>query len=140
MAGLLDGLLQISRVGTVEINSESVDMNKTINEVLASMEYQIKENNIAVTLETLADCAGDPDMLNNVFSNLIGNAIKYRDPAKESEIRISGEAKDGMSIYCVADNGIGIAADHQSKVFEIFHRLNPSDDVDGEGLGLTIVT
>ncbi|MBW8014625.1 MAG: PAS domain-containing protein [Planctomycetes bacterium] len=140
MAGLLNGLLQISRVGTVEIYSESVDMNKTINEVLALMEYQIRENNIAVTLETLVDCTGDPDMLNNVFINLIDNAIKYRNPAKEGEIRISGEVKDGMSIYCVADNGIGIAADHQSKVFEIFHRLDPSDDVDGEGLGLTIVT
>jgi chemotaxis family two-component system sensor kinase Cph1 len=140
MASLLDGLLQISRVGTVEISRESIDMNKTLGEVLAVMEYQIKESNISVTVETLTDCIGDRNMVNNVFSNLIGNAIKYLDPAKESEIRISGEVEDGMSIYCVEDNGIGIASNYQKKVFEIFHRLNPSEDVEGEGLGLTIVT
>lgn len=140
MASLLDGLLQISRVGTVEIKSESIDMNKIMDEVLAAMEHQIKECNITVTIETLADCVGDPNMMDHVFTNLIGNAIKYRDPAKESEIRISCEVEDGMSIYCVEDNGIGIAPDYQNKVFEIFHRLNPNEDVEGEGLGLTIVT
>jgi PAS domain S-box-containing protein len=140
MASLLDGLLQISRVGTVEIKSESIDMNKTMGEVLAAMEHQIKEYNITVTIETLADCVGDPNMLDHVFANLISNAIKYRDPAKESEVRISCEVEDGMSIYCVEDNGIGIAPDYQNKVFEIFHRLNPKEDVEGQGLGLTIVT
>jgi light-regulated signal transduction histidine kinase (bacteriophytochrome) len=140
MANLLDGLLQLSRVGTVKINCESIDVNKTLDEVLAAMEFQIKENDINVTVESLAGCVGDPNMLNNVFSNLIGNAIKYRDPGKESQIRISGEVIDGMTIYCVEDNGIGIAQNHQNKVFEIFHRLNPDDDVEGEGLGLTIVT
>ncbi len=140
MAGLLDGLLQISRVGSVEIKSEPIDMNKTMGEVLASMEHQIKESNIAVTVESLADCIGDSDMLNNAFSNLIGNAIKYRDPAMEGAIKISSEVKDDLIVYCVEDNGIGIDIAYQSKVFEIFHRLNPDDAVEGEGLGLTIVT
>jgi signal transduction histidine kinase len=75
-----------------------------------------------------------------VFTNLISNAIKYRDPAKEGIIRISGKVESGMSIYGVEDNGIGIAPAHQKKVFEIFHRLNPDNSVSGEGLGLTIIT
>ncbi|MBW8015775.1 MAG: PAS domain S-box protein [Planctomycetes bacterium] len=140
MSSLLDGLLQVSRVGTVGITSESIDVNKTVDEVLAAMEYQIKENNITVTVETLGNCIGDGNMLNNVFSNLIGNAIKYCDHAKKSEISISGSVEDGKSIYCVADNGIGIAAGHQEKVFGLFHRLNPRENIEGEGLGLTIVT
>jgi PAS domain S-box-containing protein len=138
MASLLNGLLQISRVGTIEITSETVDMNKAMGETLAAMEHQIKENNIIVTVETLADCVGDPNMLDHIFSNLIGNAIKYRDPAKRGEIKISGRVEGGMSIYCVEDNGIGIDPGYQNKVFEIFHRLNPDKDVEGEGLGLTI--
>jgi PAS domain S-box-containing protein len=140
MASLLDGLLQISKVGAIEIKSEPINMNKTMGEVIAAMGHQIKENNVTVTVETLSDCVADPNMLDHVFSNLIGNAIKYRDPAKESEIRLSGKIEDGMSTYCVEDNGVGIATDYQNKVFEIFHRLNPNEDIEGEGLGLTIVT
>ncbi|MBW8015022.1 MAG: PAS domain S-box protein [Planctomycetes bacterium] len=139
MSSLLDGLLQISRIGTVKIHSESLDMQKTVREILDAMSHQIKENNITVTVEMVPDCIGDSHMLDHVFTNLISNAIKYRDRAKESEIKISGRVEDSMSIYCVEDNGIGIAPMHQEKVFEIFHRLNPDDPVKGEGLGLTIV-
>jgi signal transduction histidine kinase len=140
MASLLDGLLQISRIGTVEIHSESLEMDNIVREILASMEHQIKNNNVSVKVESLPRCIGDTHMLDHVFTNLISNAIKYRDPAKENEIRISGRVEDGMSIYSVEDNGIGIDPDYQKKVFEIFHRLNPEDSASGEGLGLTIVT
>ena len=140
MGSLLDGLLQVSRVGAVEIHSESLDVNNSATEVLKSMEYQIKENNITATVETLPGCIGDTHMLDHVFTNLISNAIKYRDLAKESEIKISGWVEGGMSTYCVEDNGIGIATRHQKNVFEIFHRLDPHDSAGGEGLGLTIVT
>ena len=140
MASLLDGLLQISRVGTIEIHSESLDMEKAVREILASMAHQIKMNNVAVTVDSLPKCMGDTHMIDHVFTNLISNAIKYRDPEKESKIKISGRVDGGMSIYCVEDNGVGIAPNHQKKVFEIFHRLNPEGSVTGEGLGLTIVT
>jgi len=140
MSGLLDGLLQVSRVGAAQVNSESLDMDKIVREVLAATEYQIKEKGIAVTVDSLVGCIGDRNMLDRVFANLIGNAIKYSDPAKKGEIRISSEVEDGMSIYCVEDNGIGIALENQEKVFEIFHRINPDDAGGSEGLGLTIVT
>jgi PAS domain S-box-containing protein len=139
MASLLDGLLQVSRIGSVKINKKPVDVNRTTKEVLSTMEYQIKENNITVTAETLPDCIGDINLMDHVLSNLIGNAIKYRNTDKQTQIKISGKVEDNMSIYCVEDNGIGIAADYQKKVFEIFHRLDPNDNIGGEGLGLTIV-
>ena len=140
MSTLLEGLLQVSRFGIAQVNSESLDMDKALRVVLTSMEYQIKEKCIAVTVDSLPDCIGDKNMLERVFTNLISNAIKYSDPAQKGEIRISGRVEDGMSIYCVEDNGIGIAPHHQEKVFDIFHRIDPNDAVGGEGLGLTIVT
>jgi PAS domain S-box-containing protein len=140
MSSLLDGLLQISRIGTVKIHSESLDIDRIVREVVDAMEHQKKVSNITVTVDSLPGCIGDTHMMDHVFTNLISNAIKYRDPEKEGIIRISGKVESGMSIYCVEDNGVGIAANHQKKVFEIFHRLNPEEDVKGEGLGLTIIT
>jgi len=67
----------------------------------------------------------------------VDNALKYLEPARSGQIRVSGRVEDGRTIYAVEDNGVGIAPEHQSRVFEIFHRLNPSVG-DGEGLGLTI--
>lgn len=140
MSDLLEGLLQISRIGNAKVDCEPLDIEKTVAEVLSAMEFQIKESGVAVTVDSLPGCTGDKKMLNRVFTNLIGNAIKYRDPARKGEIRISGKVGDGMSIYCVADNGIGIHPKYHKKVFEIFQRVNPEDSISGEGLGLTIVT
>lgn len=140
MSSLLDGLLQVSRIGTVKIKKERLEIGKIAWEVIDAMEHQKKNGNINITVEPLPDCFGDAHMIDHVLTNIISNAIKYRDETKECEIKISGKVKDEMSIYCVEDNGIGIAAEHQKNVFKIFHRLNPQDAVTGEGLGLTIVT
>jgi PAS domain S-box-containing protein len=139
MSMLLDGLLQISRVGTMDISITALDMNNLINDVLKTYEFQIKENDIVCTVEHLPDCLGDEHQVFQVFSNIISNAIKYLDPSRQGHIKISGQIKERQSVYCIQDNGVGIALAHQKKVFELFHRLDPRSGADGEGLGLTIV-
>jgi signal transduction histidine kinase len=101
------------------------------------MEFQIKQAQATVTLHPLPPCVGDALQLTQVFSNLLENAVKYRSPKRLPVVDISGTVQGKDVRYAVRDNGIGIPREHQAKVFEIFHRLNPGQ-TEGEGLGLAI--
>ena len=136
---LSDGLQKVSQYGQRKTNPEQLDMNRLIKAVVATMKYQLVEADIRVTIDPLPDCFGDMDQINQAFSNLIDNAVKYRDPSRKGQIHISGTAEDGQNIYCIEDNGIGIEEYSVEKVFEIFHRLDPKGPTNGEGLGLSIV-
>lgn len=137
---LLDGLLKVSRAGSIEIDIQPLDMNSLVNTIKNTVEYQLNEKNIEITIEQLPSCLGDSDQINQVFSNLIDNAIKYRHPDRDGKINVSAKTGNGYAAYCIEDNGIGIDPDHQEKVFELFHRLNPDSTEDGEGIGLTIIS
>ena len=136
---LINGLLQVSRVGTVKFKIEKLNMNDIIKQIVESIGFQTREKDVEITIDDLPPCMGDFPKTNQVFSNLIVNAIKYLDPEKKGKIHISGRQENNYSVYSVEDNGIGIAPEHQARVFEVFHRLNPRDSIGGEGLGLTIV-
>lgn len=136
---LLDGLLKVSRISAKEVNIETLDMNKLLQKVRRNMAYEIKQNPVSLTVEKLPACRGDGVQIDQVFTNLIENALKYAAPNRKGLISITGRVEGDMSIYCVQDNGIGISPDHQHRIFELFHRLDPNDGNEGEGLGLTIV-
>jgi PAS domain S-box-containing protein len=136
---LLDGLLKVSRISAKEVNIEALDMNKLLQKVRRNMAYEIKQKSVSLTVKKLPACRGDAVGIDQVFTNLIENALKYPDPNRKGSIIITGRVEGDMSVYCVQDNGIGISPDHQHKIFELFHRLDPNDGIEGEGLGLTIV-
>ena len=140
MQTLLDGLLSVSRIGTIEFDMQQIDMNSLVDTVITTMQFQIDEIEASVTVEKLPDCIGDFNQINQVFSNLINNAIKYFDFDRKGKIVISGKTENGNTIYAVQDNGMGIDPQHQEKIFEVFHRLNPKTSPPGEGLGLTIIS
>ncbi|MBT7080411.1 MAG: PAS domain S-box protein [Chloroflexi bacterium] len=138
MDSLLSGLLKLSRLGRAAMHLIRIDMNDLISLVTQSFEYKIKEYGITLELEDLLLCYGDRVQINQVFSNLIDNAIKFRDPNRSAIIRISSSQSGEHIVYCVEDNGVGIMPEYQTKIFEIFHQLNPKQS-EGDGLGLTIV-
>ena len=75
--------------------------------------------------------------INQVFSNLLDNALKYLEPNRRGVIRVCGQEEPDRLVYSIEDNGIGIAAQHQDSIYKVFHRLDPQRGT-GEGLGLTI--
>jgi len=89
-----------------------------------------------VNLSNLENCKGDPLLLNQVFSNIIDNAIKYNDKEK-GIINIFSKKNNDTITYIIEDNGMGIPQNFHHKIFEIFQRLD--NKIEGEGIGLNIV-
>jgi len=139
MQKLLDGLKHVAAVGRLSIKIEPQDIDEIIKRVTGKMKFQIDDTGVSVMVEPLPPCYGDATLLDQVFSNLFDNALKYLDPSRTGIIRIAGRTQADISIYSVQDNGIGIAPENQEKVFEIFQRIRSEGAPEGEGLGLSIV-
>ncbi len=140
MQTLVSGLLQLSRIGTSKLEMQRLDMNAMLADIAAACSYQIKSLGAELSVESLPEGYGDSRQINQVFTNLIDNGLKYRQEGRPLKITVSGRELEGKVEYAVADNGIGIAKMHVGRIFELFHQLKPSGNPsEGVGLGLTIV-
>ncbi|MCX6992812.1 MAG: PAS domain S-box protein [Kiritimatiellaeota bacterium] len=152
MNGLISGLLRLSHLGRAPLVLQPLDMNALVQTVLEAMTFQIRTAAAEVAVDALPDCRADAALINQVFSNLLDNAIKYRDPARPLRVRVWGRhpgegrhpgggrlEKGARVVYCVEDNGLGVAPEHQQKIWNLFYRLNPQGSGVGEGIGLPAV-
>jgi signal transduction histidine kinase len=151
MENLIDTLLHYSRVGRVDLAIEPVDLAAVVFEVVDSLAPVLTERGAEVAVvERLPTVRCDRARIDEVFRNLVVNAVKYNDRS-EKHVEIgclpAGTAAGGVSpspgegpVFYVRDNGIGIPARHHEVVFEIFKRLHGRDSYGGgTGAGLTIV-
>ena len=139
MLVLLEGLLKLSRIARAPLVIEPLDINELVGGILKNIEQQIHDSDAVVTVGDIPQCNADSIQVNQIFTNLIDNALKYLDPQRKGRIHVSGVLSDDFSVYCVEDNGIGIAPEYADVVFEIFQRVSHEKLIAGEGLGLTIV-
>ena len=140
MGQLIDDLLAFSRMSRAEMWKTAVNLNRTVEEILQGLDLEIGERNIVWKISPLPAAMADPVMIKQVFSNLIGNALKYsreRDPA-EIEVGCAGE-ENGRRIYFVRDNGAGFDMRYAHKLFGVFQRLHGADEFEGTGIGLATV-
>ena len=137
MDTMIQGLLRISRVGLEDLNIELIDMGEFVRQIVDGLSFQAQSANAMILTDELENCFGDKAKLEQVFTNLIVNAIKYRKVDGSCEINISCEKKADEIKYIIADNGRGISEENLNKIFNTFFRIDTEEGT-GEGLGLTI--
>ena len=136
---LQKGLLKVCRMGRDSMEIDDVDVNNIFSDISKSFNFHLIKKNIKLKVHDLPPCIGDITKLDQVFSNLVDNAIKYASPNRPGLIEVSAKKGAHFVTYSIKDNGIGIAKTCQNKVFNIFYRTDPTSPIEGEGLGLTIV-
>lgn len=137
MSMLVRDLLQYSLVGQQEALSEVVDCNDAVSRAVTELHAIIAESGATVDVHPLLTIVGSRRLLQQLFQNLIGNAIKFRREAVPRIVVSSKTTADSVAIS-VSDNGIGIMPEHQERIFRIFQRLHTKDQYHGTGIGLAV--
>lgn len=136
LEGLINGLLEYSRVGRTEITLETVFVEALLRDIIDSLapadSFTIKIQSGMPTLQTKRI------LLSQVFSNLISNAIKHHDRL-DGQVIISVQERKDVFEFTVADDGPGIQSQYHQKIFQIFQTLKPRDEQENTGIGLSIV-
>jgi len=139
MKTLLDGLLEYSHIGRLEIASALVPVQRVVERTMHDLQAEIDATGAHIDLpETLPVVLYSEACLSQVFSHLVSNALKFID-GKPPVITIGCEDYPECYRLTVSDNGIGIAPDHHRRIFELFKRLHTREAYSGTGAGLTFV-
>jgi signal transduction histidine kinase len=138
MDRLIKAILQISREGRRSLSGEMVDLNALFDVLGASLVAQFEAAGATLRIDPLPTIRSDRLALEQIFGNLLDNAVKYLRPGVAGAIIVSGEVRQRQVMICVRDNGRGIAANDRDRVFELFRRAGPQDQP-GDGIGLTHV-
>jgi signal transduction histidine kinase len=138
MNNLAKSLVEVARAGMAAVRPEKLDMDSIAKKIIGTLEFKFKEAGAEVRLEPLPPCTADRQQVTQIITNLLDNAVKYLDRSRPGQIRLSGKVERNHAVYCVEDNGIGIAPQYQEQIFELFQRLGEKV-TGGEGIGLAMV-
>jgi signal transduction histidine kinase len=138
MDRLINSILKLSREGNRTFNPEYVSMDGLIKTITDSVSHQAAENDVEIIVEPLPPLKSDRVAMEQIFSNLVDNALKYTQPGRPGQLRIRGRSNQTQVIYEVEDNGRGIAAEDHQRIFDLFRRAGQQDQP-GEGIGLAHV-
>ena len=137
MQALLNGLLDLSRVGTRGREPEPTDSEAVLRDALLNLEQAIAERDAEVTHDPLPTVLGDRIQLTQLFQNLISNAVKFN-ASRRPRVAVTARRAGSMWEFGVADNGIGIDPAHFERIFQVFQRLHTRETYAGTGIGLAV--
>ncbi|MFA7270132.1 MAG: PAS domain S-box protein [Sterolibacterium sp.] len=139
MDGLINDILEFSRMGRREMEAIPVDMKKLAVEVFDELQRAAVGRHLRCEMGDLPPVHGDRPMLRQALVNLLSNAIKFTKPREEALIEIGAMAGTEETTYYVKDNGVGFDTHYAEKLFGVFQRLHTAQEFEGTGVGLAMV-
>ena len=134
---LIEDLLSYSRIDKQNRTLKIVNCNLVVEKALSNLQILIQDTKAIIKIKPLPNVIGDEIQLVQLFQNLINNALIYRDKS-QPQIEITATVRDKGCLFSIKDNGIGIAPNNASRIFEVFQRLHPKGMYSGTGIGLAI--
>jgi PAS domain S-box-containing protein len=139
LTGIIDALLRLSRAGRVQYEPRPITVGPIVERVVQALRITADQKGAAVTVGPLPDAWADPLATEQVFANLVGNALNYLSPDRPGRVEVgSAPGEPGLCTYFVRDNGVGIPSAYRAQMFQAFRRLQPGL-APGEGMGLVMV-
>ena len=139
MGNLIDALLTFSRLSRTELNRTKINSKNMVNHVIETFSDELAGRTVEINISELPDSMGDEDLINQVWVNLISNAIKYSRNKKQAIIEIGSKIENDKTIFSIKDNGAGFDMNYADKLFGVFQRLHKARDFEGIGIGLANV-
>jgi PAS domain S-box-containing protein len=136
MSELIQSVLAYSKLSSTDVVFTETDLNTVLENVITDFEVLIEEKHAGITSDRLPVIPAIPLQMNQLFSNLISNALKFS--RERPVIKISAVAAGNNVRITVSDNGIGFEPQYQEKIFNLFQRLHGRQEYSGTGVGLTI--
>lgn len=140
LANIINALLRLSRAGRVDYQIQAVPVQQIVGRIVESLQAELARRGARIEVGELPDASGDQLAVEQVFANLLENAVKYLDSARPGLIcvRLDSDSPPGMNTYVVRDNGLGLPDVGREKLFKAFERFHPTHAA-GDGMGLAIV-
>ena len=139
MAKLIDALLNFSRLGRTELRKTKINSVDLVNKALKTFEEELTGRDVEIKIAGLPNAIGDEYLINQVWINLISNALKYSEKKEKAVIEIGGELVNNETIFHIKDNGVGFDMNNAGKLFGVFQRMHKASDYEGIGIGLANV-
>ncbi len=139
MGELIDDLLDLSRVSRKELRKRLVHPAEVVRQVWEDLAEEQEGRQVEIAIGEMPTCQADPNLLRQVYANLLDNALKYTASQEEAQIEAGSQEREGERVYWVKDNGIGLDMRYAEKIFEVFQRLHDTDEFEGTGVGLAII-
>jgi len=139
MQSMIRAVLEYSQLGQEKTEFQPVNMRALLSEIREELLIPESKEKVRIVIKNTPDLLGEKTMMMQVFSNLLGNAVKYSQFAPEALVTVNGEVLEEGIQYSVTDNGIGIKTADHDKVFGLFARSDEVKNFEGSGVGLAIV-